>query len=56
MSDQFEASFSDFLDSDACDTAEDTLFSLLRTAFAARWRAAGGYIGTEDDKAPAENL
>ena len=56
MSDKFEAKFSDFLNSDACDTAEDALFSLLRTAFAAGWRAAGGYIGTEDDKAPAENL
>ena len=56
MSDKFEAKFSDFLDSDACDTAEDALFSLLRTAFPAGWRAAGGQIETEDDKAPAEDF
>lgn len=56
MSDKFEAKFSDFLNSDACDTAEDALFSLLRTAFSAGWQAAGGYIESEDDKAPAEDF
>lgn len=40
--DEFEQAFSAFLDSREYDQAEEALFSLLRRAFAAGWRAAGG--------------
>lgn len=39
--DDFEAAFSDYLDSQEGDAAEDALFTILRTAFRAGWRAAG---------------
>lgn len=51
MSDAFEKAFSDFLDSDAYDGVEDTLFSVARTAYAAGWKAAGG-----DDSRPPLSL
>lgn len=52
MTDEFEARFSEFLDSKPYDEAEGALFSMLRAAFAAGWRAAGGLA--RDEKAPAE--
>lgn len=41
-SNEFEAAFSDFLDRHEYDEAEQYLFSMVRLAFAAGWRAAGG--------------
>jgi len=38
----FEASFSDFIDSTEYDKAEGTVFSLVRMAYKAGWLAAGG--------------
>lgn len=38
----FEAAFSAFLDRHEYDEAEHYLFSMVRLAFAAGWRAAGG--------------
>ena len=40
--DQFEKAFSDFLDRDAYDEVETSLFNLVRTTFKAGWEAAGG--------------
>ena len=48
LSDKFEGKFSNFLDSKTYDAAEETLFSLLRSAFAAGWEAAGGEPVTRD--------
>lgn len=42
-SNEFEKAFSDFLDRHEYDEAESYLFSMVRTAFAAGWQAAGGY-------------
>lgn len=42
MSDEFEKSFSDFLDSKEYDQAEEALFSMARIAYIAGWKAAGG--------------
>lgn len=42
MSDDFEKSFSDFLDSCEYDQAEEALFSMVRIAYIAGWKAAGG--------------
>lgn len=42
---KFEGAFSDFLDSREYDRAEGALFSMLRQAFAAGWKAAGGAPG-----------
>ena len=39
---EFEQAFSDFLDTKAYDDAEDTLFSVIRMAFVAGWKAARG--------------
>ena len=39
---EFEESFSEFLESHTYDEAEEWLFTLLRGAFAAGWKAAGG--------------
>ena len=39
-SDQFEAAFSDFLESNTYDDTEQALFALVRAAFAAGWEAA----------------
>ena len=40
--DEFEQSFAAFLESKEYDQAEEALFSMLRRAYAAGWRAAGG--------------
>ena len=39
---EFEAAFSDFLERHEYDEAENYLFSMVRLAFAAGWKAAGG--------------
>ena len=39
---QFEKAFSDFLDRREYDQAENALFSMVRIAFLAGWKAAGG--------------
>ena len=38
----FEESFDQFLDRHEYDEAENYLFSMIRLAFSAGWRAAGG--------------
>ena len=38
----FEKAFGDFIDRREYDEAENALFSMVRTAFLAGWRAAGG--------------
>lgn len=38
----FEKSFSDFIDRNEYDQAENALFSIVRIAFKAGWLAAGG--------------
>ena len=38
----FESSFSDFLDRHEYDQAENALFSMVRISFKAGWMAAGG--------------
>jgi len=42
MSNDFEAAFSDFLDRREYDEAENALFDMVRIAFLAGWKAAGG--------------
>ena len=42
MSNDFEKAFSDFLDRREYDQAENALFSIVRIAFLAGWKAAGG--------------
>lgn len=42
LSNSFEKAFSDFLDRREYDQAENALFSMVRIAFLAGWRAAGG--------------
>ena len=42
MSNEFEKAFSDFLDRHEYDEAEAYLFSMVRLAFVAGWKAAGG--------------
>lgn len=39
---QFEQALSDFLDRHEYDQAENALFSMVRIAFLAGWKAAGG--------------
>ena len=39
----FEEAFGDFLDRREYDQAENALFSMVRIAFTAGWRAAGGH-------------
>lgn len=39
---EFEEAFSNFLDRHEYDEAENYLFSMVRLAFAAGWKAAGG--------------
>ena len=41
-SNDFEAAFANFLDRHEYDEAENYLFSMIRLAFAAGWKAAGG--------------
>ena len=42
MGNEFEAAFSAFLDRHEYDDAEAALFEIVRAAFLAGWRAAGG--------------
>ena len=42
MNNDFEEAFSDFLERREYDDAEAALFSMVRTAFLAGWKAAGG--------------
>ena len=42
MSNEFEEAFSEFLDRQAYDEAESALFDVVRAAFLAGWKAAGG--------------
>ncbi len=37
---EFDKALSDFLDDDECERVNDALFALIRSAFAAGWRAA----------------
>jgi len=41
-SDTYEKAFNDFLERREYDEAENALFEIVRTAFAAGWLAAGG--------------
>lgn len=41
-SNEFEDAFANFLDRHEYDEAENYLFSMVRLAFAAGWKAAGG--------------
>ena len=41
-SNDFEKAFDDFLDRREYDEAENALFSMVRIAFLAGWKAAGG--------------
>ena len=38
----FEHAFSEFIDQQEYDEAENALFSIVRAAFIAGWKAAGG--------------
>lgn len=42
QSDTFEKAFGDFIDRREYDQAENALFSMVRIAFVAGWKAAGG--------------
>ncbi len=42
MSNDFEGAFSDFLERREYDEAESALFAMVRIAFLAGWKAAGG--------------
>lgn len=42
MGNDFEKAFSDFLERREYDQAENALFSMVRIAFLAGWKAAGG--------------
>ena len=42
MSNDFEEAFGNFLDRREYDDAESALFEMVRTAFLAGWKAAGG--------------
>ena len=42
MSNNFETAFEDFLDRREYDQAENALFAMVRIAFVAGWKAAGG--------------
>ena len=37
---EFDKALSDFLDDDVCETANEALYSLIRSAFTAGWKAA----------------
>ena len=64
-SNDFEAAFSNVLDRHEYDEAENYLFSMVRLAFAAGWKAAGGappqqerifeLLVPEREKDPAES-
>jgi hypothetical protein len=42
QSDNFEKAFGDFLERREYDQAENALFAMVRIAFTAGWKAAGG--------------
>ncbi len=42
MNNDFEEAFSDFIDRREYDQAENALFAMVRIAFLAGWKAAGG--------------
>lgn len=42
MGNDFEKAFSDFLERREYDQAENALFAMIRIAFLAGWKAAGG--------------
>ena len=42
MSNDFEKAFGDFLDRREYDQAENAMFAMVRIAFLAGWKAAGG--------------
>ncbi len=42
MNNDFEKGFSDFLECQQYDEAENIMFELIRSAFIAGWKAAGG--------------
>ena len=42
QTDDFEKAFGDFIDRREYDEAENALFSIVRIAFLAGWKAAGG--------------
>ena len=42
MSDAFESKFEEYLESDAYEDAEGFLFSVVRAAYKAGWKAADG--------------
>ena len=44
MSDEFEFAFSNFLERQEYDAASQALFDLVRAAFEAGWKAAGGEL------------
>ena len=50
--DEFEGKFSDFIDGEEYDKAEDALFAVIRAAYAAGWRdakAAGSDCGKNNE-------
>ena len=47
---EFEQAFSNFLETKEYDDAEDTLFSVIRMAFIAGWKAARGEAPEPQDK------
>ena len=42
LTNEFEKAFGDFIDRHEYDEAESALFSMVRIAFIAGWKAAGG--------------
>ena len=48
MDNEFEAAFSCFLERHEYDDAESVLFEIVRAAFLAGWRAAGGECPSAD--------
>lgn len=53
MSNEFEEAFSEFLDRQTYDEAESALFDVVRAAFLAGWKAAGG---TGSDSPPDSSV
>lgn len=49
MEDKFEYAFSQFLERAEYDEAEAALFSIVRSAFLAGWKAAGGDVPERQD-------
>ena len=49
-SDEFEIAFSNFLDCREYDDAQEYIFSIVRAAFSAGWKAAGGEMPSRTDE------